>query len=99
MQERSQREMAQIIADSTSMTAKDLRAMSTIVLMAAEVALARERGKTPPAPDGLRDAAESAKSWLDNWAQHVGTCPDGQVCTCGLDAIRNELIMSLQPLT
>lgn len=44
-------------------------------------------------------ATESAKAWLDNWAQHVGTCPDGQVCTCGLDAIRNELAIALQPLT
>lgn len=97
MQEKSQREMAQIIADCTSMSAKELRAMSTVVLMAAEVALARERGKAHPVPDDLRDAAESAKSWLDNWAQHVGTCPDGQVCTCGLDAVRNDLSLALQP--
>jgi hypothetical protein len=39
----------------------------------------------------LGEAAETALMWLDNWAQHVGRCPDGQVCTCGLDAVRNEL--------
>ena len=48
MQKTSQREMAKIIADNTSMTAKELRAMSTIVLMAAEVALARERDAPLP---------------------------------------------------
>lgn len=50
MQEKSQREMAQIIADSTRMSSKDSRAMSTIVLMAAEIAHARETGKAHPAP-------------------------------------------------
>lgn len=47
----------------------------------------------------LRDAVLSAKAWLDTWAQHVGTCPDGQVCTCGLDAIRNEVALSILPIT
>lgn len=50
MQKKSQREIAQIIADSTNMSSKDLRAMSTIVLMAAEIVHARQTGKTHPAP-------------------------------------------------
>lgn len=57
----------------------------------------KERREAAAEIERLRDAAESAKAWLDNWAQHVGTCPDGQVCTCGLDAIRNEVALSLQP--
>lgn len=51
------------------------------------------------AASNVGSAAESAMSWLNSWAQHVGTCPDGQVCTCGLDAIRQELAVALQPLT
>ena len=43
-------------------------------------------------------AASSALAWLDNWAQHVGRCPDGKVCTCGLDAVRYELRAGLNVL-
>lgn len=49
-----------------------------------------------PVDDGAVEATESALAWLDNWAQHVGNCPDGQVCTCGLDAIRYELRAALE---
>lgn len=99
MQEKSQREMAEIIANSTSMSAKELRAMSTIVLMAAEVALTRERGKAPAGPDELRDVAETAASWLERWAEHVGDCEMGARCTCGLTAVRHGLSLSLQSNT
>ena len=44
-----------------------------------------------------RDAIEEAKelisgpaAWLDSWAQHVGNCKGGYICTCGLTAARTE---------
>lgn len=45
----------------------------------------------------LKAAAESALSWLERWAAHVGNCEGGDRCTCGLVAIRHELAVALQP--
>lgn len=45
----------------------------------------------------LRDVTETAKSWLDRWAEHVGDCETGDRCTCGLTAVRHGLALSLQP--
>lgn len=39
----------------------------------------------------LRDAAKTAEAWLERWAAHVGNCPAGGMCSCGLEAARHEL--------
>lgn len=38
----------------------------------------------------LEAAAESANSWLSRWAEHVGKCKGGNMCECGLTAIKYE---------
>jgi len=50
MEQETRVQLAKIIADHTSMSSKDLRLMSTICLMAAEIAHARETGNAHPAP-------------------------------------------------
>jgi hypothetical protein len=39
----------------------------------------------------LREAIAGPAAWLDSWAQHVGNCQGGYVCTCGLVRARSEL--------
>jgi hypothetical protein len=40
---------------------------------------------------GLLEAIAGPNAWLDSWAQHVGNCQGGYVCTCGLTRARSEL--------
>jgi hypothetical protein len=40
---------------------------------------------------GLLEAIAGPEAWLDGWAQHVGNCQGGYVCTCGLTRARSEL--------
>jgi hypothetical protein len=40
---------------------------------------------------GLLEAIAGPEAWLDSWAQHVGNCQGGYVCTCGLTRARSEL--------
>lgn len=40
---------------------------------------------------GLLEAIAGPNAWLDSWAQHVGNCQGGYVCTCGLVRARSEL--------
>jgi hypothetical protein len=40
---------------------------------------------------GLLEAIAGPNAWLDSWAQHVGNCQGGYVCTCGLTLARSEL--------
>jgi hypothetical protein len=39
----------------------------------------------------LLEAIAGPEAWLDGWAQHVGNCQGGYVCTCGLTRARSEL--------
>ena len=39
----------------------------------------------------LQEAIAGPAAWLDSWAQHVGNCQGGYVCTCGLVRARSEL--------
>jgi hypothetical protein len=39
----------------------------------------------------LQEAIAGPNAWLDSWAQHVGNCQGGYVCTCGLTRARSEL--------
>lgn len=43
-----------------------------------------------------RGALKSAEAWLNCWAAHVGNCQGGNVCTCGLTAIRYEAHAALK---
>ena len=43
----------------------------------------------------LREAIAGPAAWLDSWAQHVGNCQGGYVCTCGLVRARFELSVAL----
>lgn len=43
----------------------------------------------------LREAAETAGAWLERWAVHVGDCPGGGLCSCGLEVARHELTNAL----
>lgn len=43
----------------------------------------------------LRDVSETALSWLERWAEHVGDCETGDRCTCGLTAVRHGLTISI----
>ena len=54
----------------------------------------REEAKTKNKQ--LYDALASAHSWLDKYGKHVGSCFGNRICTCGLDAIRNEILMVMQ---
>jgi hypothetical protein len=46
-------------------------------------------------PDVIREALETAESWLDRWATHVATCPEGNRCSCGLTVVRSEIAQAL----
>lgn len=43
----------------------------------------------------LRQANKAAYSWLDGWGAHARSCAGGQQCTCGLTAVKFELIQSV----
>jgi hypothetical protein len=43
----------------------------------------------------IREAIAGPEAWLDSWAQHVGNCQGGYVCTCGLTLARTELSAAL----
>jgi hypothetical protein len=43
----------------------------------------------------LREAIAGPEAWLDSWAQHVGNCQGGYICTCGLTCARSELSAAL----
>ena len=43
----------------------------------------------------LREAIAGPAAWLDSWAQHVGNCQGGYICTCGLVRARSELSAAL----
>lgn len=43
-----------------------------------------------------REAFSGPAAWLDSWAQHVGNCKGGYVCTCGLTLARTEAAAALQ---
>lgn len=52
----------------------------------------------PPTPkigpehiEALTEMIAGPEAWLDSWAQHVGNCKGGYVCTCGLVLARTEL--------
>jgi hypothetical protein len=47
----------------------------------------------------LREAIAGPEAWLDSWAQHVGNCQGGYVCTCGLTLARTELSAALAQMT
>ena len=44
----------------------------------------------------LREAFSGPAAWLDRWAQHVGNCKGGHVCTCGLTLARTEARTALK---
>jgi hypothetical protein len=44
----------------------------------------------------LTAALDGAEAWLDRWAQHVGVCRGGDLCTCGLSFIRLEARAALK---
>jgi hypothetical protein len=44
----------------------------------------------------LREAFSGPSAWLDSWAQHVGNCKGGYVCTCGLTLARTEAAAALK---
>jgi hypothetical protein len=44
----------------------------------------------------LQEEISGPEAWLDNWAQHVGKCQGGYVCTCGLTLARAELSAALK---
>ena len=46
-----------------------------------------------------REAFSGPAAWLDSWAQHVGNCKGGYVCTCGLTLARTEAAAALQETT
>lgn len=43
----------------------------------------------------VREALESAKSWIERWTSHVGNCRGGNECTCGRTAILAECAAAL----
>lgn len=46
-----------------------------------------------------REAFSGPAAWLDSWAQHVGNCKGGCVCTCGLTLARTEAAATLKEPT
>ena len=46
-----------------------------------------------------RETFSGPAAWLDSWAQHVGNCKGGYVCTCGLTLARTEAAAALQETT
>lgn len=44
----------------------------------------------------LEDLLAGPAAWLDSWAQHVGNCKGGYVCTCGLTLARTEARAALK---
>ena len=44
----------------------------------------------------LKEAFFGPAAWLDRWAQHVGNCKGGDVCTCGLTFVRTEAHAALK---
>ena len=46
----------------------------------------------------LEEAFSGPAAWLDSWAQHVGNCKGGYVCTCGLTLARTEASRALAAL-
>ena len=46
-----------------------------------------------------REAFSGPAAWLDSWAQHVGNCKGGYVCTCGLTLARTEAAAALKETT
>jgi hypothetical protein len=44
------------------------------------------------ARDLAREKLQGPKAWLDLWADHIGNCRGGQVCTCGLTLARAEIV-------
>jgi hypothetical protein len=44
----------------------------------------------------LKEAFFGPAAWLDRWAQHVGNCKGGDVCTCGLTFVRTEARAALK---
>jgi hypothetical protein len=55
------------------------------------VGYALARAGQSHADAGLLEAIAGPEAWLDSWAQHVGNCQGGYVCTCGLTRARSEL--------
>lgn len=45
----------------------------------------------------MREALETAESWIERWAAHVGNCRGGDVCTCGRTAVLAEVRKALEP--
>ena len=45
------------------------------------------------------EAFSGPAAWLDSWAQHVGNCKGGYVCTCGLTLARTEAAAALKETT
>lgn len=41
-------------------------------------------------------ALRTADSWLERWAEHVGSCRGGELCTCGLTRVRYEVTEAIQ---
>jgi hypothetical protein len=46
----------------------------------------------------LEEAFSGPAAWLDRWAQHVGNCKGGDVCTCGLTFVRTEAAAALNQM-
>lgn len=75
---------AEMIAELEERLA-NLAARDRIVAIAVQ-----QRDAARAEAERLREALESASSWLHRWGQHVGRCQDGIPCTCGLVAMRAE---------
>lgn len=44
----------------------------------------------------MREALETADSWLDRWGNHVGRCGRESECTCGLARVQHEIHAALE---
>lgn len=44
-----------------------------------------------PVNQVMLEALGIGESWLDRWAQHVGSCKGGDICTCGLTRVKYDL--------
>ena len=44
----------------------------------------------------LREALQTAESWIDRWTEHVGKCAENEGCTCGRTLVLFECSSALQ---
>ncbi len=83
--------------DRIEAQAAEIEALKTLLAATAQVAASHFKTAKERAAEieRLREAIAGPEAWLDSWAQHVGNCQGGYICTCGLTCARSELSAAL----